>query len=186
MTNQGRLEVITGPMFSGKSEELMRRLRREKLAGRSVGLFKPLIDDRYEEDHVVSHNGAKMEAIRCEIPGLFMYGMDYDVVGIDEIQFFPERVRTVLNILIWSRRKIIVAGLDMTFRQEPFGIMPYLLSVAEDVQKLSAVCHRCGNDAYFTQRLVDGEPASFSGATVEVGGTESYEARCRNCFESRP
>lgn len=179
----GRLEVIAGPMYSGKSEELMRRLRRDKIAGRRVILFKPTIDDRFEEDFVVSHNGAVMEAIRASTGREVIWDSSFDVFGIDEIQFFDEYVVGAIKTLVEDGKKVIVSGLDMTFRRQPFGVMPELLSIAEVVTKLSAVCHSCGDDAYFTQRLTDGQPSKFSEPTVEVGGLDSYEARCRLCFE---
>lgn len=185
---QGRLEVIAGPMFSGKSEELMRRLRRDQIAGREVMLFKPMIDDRYEEDHVVSHNGAKMKAISvAKSEDLFWqaYGIS-QVVGIDEVQFMDDGIVRAALDLVAENKKVIVSGLDMTFRQEPFARMPELMALAESVTKLTAVCHSCGEDASFTQRLIDGKAASFAGDTVKVGGLDSYEARCRNCFRSAP
>lgn len=181
----GRLEVICGPMYSGKSEELMRRLRRNKIAGRKVILVKPRADDRYHSDHVVSHNGASMEAQACSVEDLMNVIEDADTVGIDEVQFYTEELIPVINTLVSNGKLVVVSGLDMTYRQEPFGIMPYLLSTAENVEKLAAICHKCGEDAYFTQRLDDGKPASFAGPTVSVGGLESYEARCRDCFEGK-
>lgn len=180
----GRLEVITGPMYSGKSEELMRRLRRDRIAGRRVVLFKPTIDNRFEEDYVVSHNGAVMEAIRADTGREVLWDTSFEVFGIDEIQFFDEHILGAIKVLVEDEKRVIVSGLDMTFRREPFGVMPELLSIAESVTKLSAVCHRCGDEAYFTQRLTDGHPSNFDEPTVEVGGLDSYEARCRNCFES--
>lgn len=178
----GRLEVITGPMFSGKSEELMRRLRRLQIAGYTVGLFKPDIDHRYKREKVVSHNGAEMSAITIRsVPDLYIQAIGYDVVGVDEIQFFDNVVSIVQDLT--KKSIVIVSGLDMTYRAEPFGDIPTLLAIAERIDKLSAVCHNCGADATRTQRLLDGKPAPFSGPTVQVGGIESYEARCVRCFE---
>lgn len=179
----GRLEVITGPMFSGKSEELMRRLRRAQIAGYNVGLFKPLIDSRYKKDKVVSHNGTEMKAHLVEGNDLPVNTIGFDFVGIDEVQFLDNVVESVQH-MTHRGQIVIVSGLDMTYRAEPFGTMPILLAIAERVDKLTAVCHSCGADATRTQRLVDGKPASFAGPTVQVGGIESYEARCVRCFET--
>jgi thymidine kinase len=171
-------------MFSGKSEEMIRRLRRAEIAGQRVVIFKPQIDDRYGVADVVSHAGARMRAIpvssvaevRARVQGC-------DVVGIDEVQFFePEVVATALELADRGQR-VVVAGLDQDFRRLPFGPMPELLAYAEFVDKLQAVCHRCGGPATTTQRLVDGAPAPYSGETVVVGAAEQYEARCRECHE---
>lgn len=183
----GRLEVIAGPMFAGKTEELIKRLHRAKIAKRKVLLVKTRIDDRYADNAVVSHNGVKMEACACELDELRnIVDDDVDVIGIDEVQFYNADIFNVIMDWIDEGRVVIVSGLDMTYRQEPFGIVPNLMACAEKVDKYTAICHRCGNEAYFTQRLVDDKPASFSGDTVVVGGLDSYEARCRNCFEYAP
>lgn len=180
------LEVICGPMYSGKSEELMRRLRRAQIAGRSTVLIKPMIDNRYSDEDVVSHNGLKMPAIALDtddLEGFYDVAGDYQVVGVDEIQFFGEWAQMAVNAIA-EYKTIIVSGLDMTFRQEPFGIMPNLLATGDSILKLTAICHKCGSEqGVYTQRLVDGAPAPFDGPTVVVGGMESYEARCRECFE---
>lgn len=177
----GRLEVITGPMFSGKTEELIRRIRRHKIAGRSVAVFKPDIDTRYSTNLVVSHNGAEIECYsitKDDVP-------DTDVIGIDEIQLFefPE----IMQHWVWNRvsegKVAIVAGLDMTFRREPFKPLPNLLATAHEITKLTAICQVCGNEACYTQRLTNGKPSSFDDDTIVVGGTESYEARCQQHFE---
>ena len=170
-------------MFSGKSEELIRRLRRAEIAGQRALIVKPLIDDRYDVGHVVSHAGAKMRAVTArngsEVARL---AGGYDAVGIDEVQFFDDGDRR------GDRRRssrggtrVVAAGLAQDFRGLPFGSMPTLLCVAEFVDKLEAVCHRCGGPATMTQRLVDGEPAPFDGETIQVGALDSYEARCRHC-----
>lgn len=180
----GRLEVVCGPMFSGKSEELMRRLRRARIAGKSVALFKPHFDKRYKHNRVVSHAGQEMDAILVSTAAtLPMDSLGYDVVGIDEVQFIDSIIDPILEM---TRRKqiVIVAGLDQTYRREPFGDIPTLLALADSIEKLTAVCHSCGADATLTQRLIDGHPAPFSGPTVQVGGLESYEARCRRCFQT--
>lgn len=170
-------------MFSGKSEELMRRLRRAQIAGKSVVLFKPEFDTRYKNFRVVSHSGQEMDAIQVSTAAtLPIDALGYSVVGIDEIQFIEDAIEPIL-MMAARGQIIIVAGLDQTFRREPFGDVPVLLALADRVDKLSAVCHSCGDDATLTQRLVNGKPALFTGPTVQVGGLESYEARCRRCFE---
>jgi thymidine kinase len=180
----GWLEVVCGPMFSGKSEELIRRLRRAEIAGQRVLIVKPKIDNRYDIAHVVSHAGAKMRAVAVEspadIPGLVE---GYDVIGVDEVQFFSPEIVLILDGLVEKGMRVLVSGLDQDFRGSPFGPMPELLCRAELVDKLQAVCHRCGGPATMTQRLVDGFPAPADGATIVVGALEQYEARCRNCHE---
>jgi thymidine kinase len=167
-------------MFSGKSEELIRRLRRAEIAGQRALIVKPQIDNRYDIGHVVSHAGAKMRAVAVEnpadIPGLVD---GYDVVGVDEVQFFAPEIVLVLD----GRLRVVACGLDQDFRGFPFGAMPELLCRAEIVDKLQAVCHRCGGPATMTQRLVDGAAAPADGATIVVGALEQYEARCRSCHE---
>jgi thymidine kinase len=180
----GWLEVVCGPMFSGKSEELIRRLRRAEIAGQRALIVKPRIDDRYDISHVVSHAGAKMRAVAvsrpAEIPGL---AVGYAVVGIDEVQFFAPSVVSAIEMLVGRGTRVVAAGLDQDFRGLPFGAMPTLLCLADFVDKLESVCHRCGGPATLTQRLVDGRPAPFSDATVQIGELDSYEARCRACYE---
>jgi len=178
----GWLEVVCGPMFSGKSEELIRRLRRAEIAGQRALIVKPQIDDRYDIGHVVSHAGARMRAVAVtrprEIAGL---ADGYDVIGIDEVQFFPQEIVDVIEALVECGTRVVASGLDQDFRGFPFGSMPDLLCRAELVDKLQAVCHRCGGPATMTQRLVDGLPAAADGATIVVGALDSYEARCRAC-----
>ncbi len=180
----GWLEVVCGPMFSGKSEELIRRLRRAEIAGQRALIVKPKIDNRYDIAHVVSHAGAKMRAVAVEspadIPGLVE---DYDVIGVDEVQFFAPEIVLILDGLVEKGMRVICSGLDQDFRGFPFGPMPELLCRAELVDKLQAVCHRCAGPATMTQRLVDGFPAPADGATIVVGALEQYEARCRSCHE---
>jgi len=180
----GWLEVICGPMFSGKSEEMIRRLRRAEIAGQRVVIFKPRIDDRYDAADIVSHAGARMRAIPVSsVAEVVEHANGFDVVGIDEVQFFePAIVSSALQLADRGVR-VVVAGLDQDFRRLPFGPIPDLLSYAEFVDKLQAVCHRCGGPATTTQRLVDGRPAPYSGETVLVGAAEQYEARCRGCHE---
>ncbi|HEX5450267.1 MAG TPA: thymidine kinase [Gaiellaceae bacterium] len=180
----GWLEVICGPMFSGKSEELIRRLRRAEIAGQKCLIVKPLIDDRYDVGHVVSHAGAKMRAVTAATSDeVLRLSTGYDAVGIDEIQFFNVEITETVDELVSRGVRVVAAGLAQDFRGLPFGAMPTLLCVAEFVDKLEAVCHRCAGPATMTQRLVDGKPAPFAGETIQVGALDSYEARCRACFE---
>jgi thymidine kinase len=180
----GWLEVVCGPMFSGKSEELIRRLRRAEIAGQKALIVKPRIDDRYDIGHVVSHAGAKMRAVAVARPEEILGIADgYDAVGIDEVQFFSHEIVAVIERLVDRGARVVVAGLDQDFRGLPFGSLPELLCRAELVDKLQAVCHRCGGPATMTQRLVDGRPATADGETIVVGALDSYEARCRACHE---
>ena len=180
----GWLEVVCGPMFSGKSEELIRRLRRAEIAGQRALILKPRIDDRYDIGHVVSHAGAKMRAVAVSGPSDVLALSDgYDAIGIDEVQFFPKEIVLVVDTLVERGFRVVVAGLDQDFRGLPFGAMPELLCRAELVDKLQAVCHRCGGPATMTQRLVDGSPAPADGDTIVVGALEQYEARCRSCHQ---
>jgi thymidine kinase len=181
----GWLEVICGPMFSGKSEEMIRRLRRAEIAGQRVVIFKPRIDDRYDATDVVSHAGARMRAVPVSSVAEIAAGAEgHEVVGIDEAQFLGDGIVEAALELADRGVRVVVAGLDQDFRRLPFGPMPELLSHAEFVDKLQAVCHRCGGPATTTQRLVDGRPAPYSGETVVVGAAEQYEARCRGCHEA--
>ena len=183
----GWLEVVCGPMFSGKSEELIRRLRRAELAGLRALIVKPLVDDRYDLGHVVSHAGVRMRAAtasRSEDVRRLAGG--YDAVGIDEVQFFDDGIVAVIEALVSRGARVVAAGLAQDFRAQPFGAMPTLLCVAEFVDKLEAVCHRCGGPATLTQRLLDGRPAPPEGETIQIGARDSYEARCRSCYVSRP
>jgi len=180
----GWLEVICGPMFSGKSEEMIRRLRRAEIAGRRVVIFKPRIDDRYDTADIVSHAGARMRGVAvASVSELTASARAFEVVGIDEVQFFPSEVVAAVLALADAGVRVVAAGLDRDFRRLPFGPMPELLAHAEFVDKLQAVCHRCGGPATTTQRLVDGRPAPYSGETIIVGANEQYEARCRECHE---
>ena len=183
--NGGWLEVICGPMFSGKSEEMIRRLRRAEIAGQRVVIFKPKLDDRYDAADVVSHAGARMRGVAVSSSReLGSHAQDAEVVGIDEVQFFDDEIVVVALALADAGVRVVAAGLDQDFRRLPFGPMPALLAHAEFVDKLQAVCHRCGGPATTTQRLVDGEPAPYSGETIVVGANEQYEARCRDCHQA--
>lgn len=181
----GWLEVICGPMFSGKSEEMIRRLQRAEIAGQRVVIFKPRIDDRYDADDVVSHAGVRMRGVPVgSVTELAARAAGHEVVGIDEVQFFEAGVVGAALSLADADIRVVAAGLDQDFRRLPFGPMPALLAHAEFVDKLQAVCHRCGGPATTTQRLVDGVPASYSGDTIVVGAAEQYEARCRDCHQA--
>lgn len=177
----GLIEVIAGSMFSGKTEELIRRLRRATIARQRVQVFKPHIDDRYAIKHVTSHAGNQFEATPVESASSILTLLDPDttVVGIDEAQFFDDQLSTVCCQLAERGVRVIIAGLDMDFRGEPFGPVPLLMAQAETVEKLHAICMVCGESASRTQRLIDGRPAHYNDPIVQVGGSESYEARCR-------
>ena len=178
---KGWIEVIAGCMFSGKSEELIRRVRRAKIARQKVQVFKSSLDTRYDEAKVVSHSGAKVEAISVDHPEEIIAKIDDDtqVVAIDEAQFFSEKIVDVIEFLADRGIRVIVAGLDLDFRGEPFGPMPALLARAEKVDKLTAICMVCGEEATRTQRIIDGKPASYYDPVVMIGAQEKYEARCR-------
>lgn len=181
--NKGRLEIICGSMFSGKSEELIRRIKRAQIAKQNVIAFKHSLDDRTTTEYVVSHNGSKFEGIPIEQPStiLAVTERDIDVVGIDEIQFFSNDIIPVICSLVDTGKRVIAAGLDLDFRGIPFGPMPTLMAIADETTKLKAICMVCGNEAHFTQRLVNGNPARFDDPVIMVGAEEAYQARCRSC-----
>jgi thymidine kinase len=185
ISNSGWIEVITGPMYCGKSEELIRRIKRVKIARQVIRVFKPLIDDRYSKSDIVSHSGASIEAVSVDHPEEILKKIDpaVEVVAIDEIQFFDEKIINVLEVLANEGKRVIVAGLDRDFRGEPFGPMPEIMARAEYVDKLHAICVICGNPATRTQRLINGEPASYNDPVILVGASEVYEARCRKCHQ---
>jgi thymidine kinase len=178
---QGSIEVICGSMFSGKTDELIRRLVRATIARQKVQVFKPAIDMRYAAEKVTSHAGADFDAIPVEKSAEIIVKLDDDitVVGIDEAQFMDQDVVRVAQELAELGKRVLVAGLDMDFRGEPFGPMPVLMSKAERVDKLHAICMVCGEEASRTQRLVNGKPARYDDPVVIVGAAELYEARCR-------
>lgn len=177
----GSLEVITGSMFSGKTDELIRRLRRARIARQAVQVFKPSIDARYQVDKVTSHAGGEFEATPVEHARAIQEQLlsETTVVGIDEAQFFDEAIVPVVHALADQGIRVIVAGLDSDFRGEAFGPMPVLMATAERVDKLQAICMICGQPASRTQRLIDGVPAHFDDPVIVVGASELYEARCR-------
>jgi thymidine kinase len=209
ITKSGWVEVVTGSMFSGKTEELLRRLRRAEIAGQEVAVFSPAVDDRYGKTTVGSHDGRTWEATVVGTDGegehehaddtdggetdgawaiydhLEARGADVDVVAVDEGNFFGPELVGVAESLADDGYRVVVCGLDTTFRGDPFEPMPRLMAVAEYVEKLQAICSVCGEPGTRTQRLVDGEPAHVDDPTVLVGAEESYEARCRNCHTLR-
>lgn len=178
---EGRIEVICGSMFCGKTEELIRRIRRAEIAQQKVQIFKPKLDDRFSKTDVISHSGHKAEAVAIEAPNEIIDQLDDDttVVAIDEAQFLDVSIIPIINALSEQGIRVIVAGLDMDFRGEPFGVMPQIMACAEDVTKLHAICMVCGEYASHTQRLVNGMPASYDDPIILVGAKERYEARCR-------
>lgn len=182
---KGWIEVITGPMFAGKSEELIRRIKRLEYAHKKTLVFKPKIDNRYSENEIVSHSKIKTRSINIETAQDILKYVDCDTeaVVIDEVQFLDHEIIHVAEDLANRGIRVIVAGLDRDFRGEPFQNMPDLLALAEDVTKLTAICMRCGAPATRTQRLVNGEPASYNDPIIIVGASESYEPRCRHCHE---
>jgi thymidine kinase len=182
----GWIELVCGSMFSGKTEELLRRIRRAEIARKKVQLFKPTIDNRYGLVRVASHDGIAREdaVVVCNAEDILRrLDVDTEVVAVDEVQFFDATIADVCDHLADRGLRVIVAGLDQDFRGEPFGPMPLLLARAERVDKLHAICVACGASASRTQRLIDGRPARYDDPVILVGGSESYEARCRNCHE---
>lgn len=182
---QGWVEVITGCMFAGKTEELIRRIKVLEFAKKRIKVFKPLTDNRYSNTLVVSHAGSSVESIvvASSIDILKHISDDLDVVAIDEVQFFDEGIVEVCDFLARKGIRVMAAGLDQDFRGEPFGIMPLLMTQAEFVTKLTAVCNTCGAPATRSQRIVNGLPASFDEPIILVGASESYEASCRHCHK---
>lgn len=191
----GRLEVVTGCMFSGKTEEMIRRLERVRIARGELLLFKPTIDDRYANNAIVTHYGREFAAYLLE-PGAESLEalkagageqslLTCSVIAFDEGNFFSEKLPQLCESLVKMGKRVIVAGLDLTFAGEPFGPMPTLMALADQVDKLQAVCVKCGGAATRSQRLVDHLPAPADGPVIKVGGTGSYEARCRACYQKR-
>ena len=178
---KGWIEVICGPMFAGKSEELIRRVKTLSYAHQKIVAFKPAIDNRYDKSAIASHDGEKYQAFAIKSAEDIrpLVESDVQVVAIDEVQFFKDSIVSICESLADRGVRVIVAGLDTDFRGEPFGVMPLLLARAEFVTKLSAACTVCGCAATRTQRLVDGKPANYDDPIILVGAKESYEARCR-------
>lgn len=182
---EGWIEVICGCMFAGKTEELIRRINVLSYARKNILVFKPKIDDRYSTTEIASHAGSKVPCIVISEAKEILDHVNYDtdVVAIDEVQFFDEDVVDICEYLADSGLRVMVAGLDKDFRGEPFGVLPDLLTRAEFVTKLTAVCAKCGAPATRTQRIINGKPASFNDPIVLVGAKEAYEPRCRHCHE---
>lgn len=179
-TNSGSIEVICGSMFSGKTEELLRRLKRAQIAKLTVEIFKPTTDTRYHETDVVSHNANSIKAISIDNSlSILFYVGNVQVVGIDEAQFFDTNLPDVCIKLANKGIRVLVAGLDMDFEGKPFGTMPALMAIAEDVTKVHAVCMRCGGSALYSYRLVDNKNQ------VLLGEKENYEPLCRNCYNKK-
>jgi len=180
--NMGWIEVVVGPMFSGKSEELIRRLRRAEFARQRVQIFKPAIDERYSANEIVSHSGLgiQSECVNSASEVMAKVQPRTEVVGIDEAQFLGDEIVDVCTQLANLGKRVIVAGLDTDYLGRPFEPMPRLLAMAEEITKLLAICVRCGNPAVHTQRLVESEEL------IVVGASGMYEARCRRCFETNP
>lgn len=183
----GKLTIVCGSMYAGKSEELIRLARRSLYARKKVQVFKPSIDDRYHQTMVVSHMGIQHEADTAKNVAELKAKIkkDTQVLLIEEVQFFDAKVVDLVVEMADRGMDVICAGLDQDFRRQPFGPMPQLMAVADEVIKLRAICMKCGNQASHTYRMVDGKPAHWDDPIVLIGATESYEARCRNCFEIR-
>lgn len=179
--HSGRIEVICGSMFCGKTEELIRRARRAIIAKQEIQVFKPSLDDRYGIERVTSHTGQVIEAQPVSKPGQILEQLrpSTTVVAMDEVQFFDETIVETIEQLTARGIRTILAGLDTDFRGEPFGAMPQLMCIAEEVTKLHAICVICGEEACRTQRLVNGQPARYDDPIIMVGAEEAYEARCR-------
>jgi thymidine kinase len=182
---KGSLEVICGPMFSGKSEELIRRLRRAEIAKQNVAVFKHAIDDRYNIENVTSHNGTKLPAHATDNGSHLLAKVqseNYTVVGIDEVQFYTHDIISTICTLVENGARVIIAGLDMDYRGVPFGPMPTLLAIADSVAKLKAICTECGADAHFSQLLENNKPTSTnSGPLIVAAASDKFTARCREC-----
>lgn len=181
----GWIEIVCGSMFSGKTEELIRRLRRAQIARQEIQVFKPAMDTRYAKQAIASHNGLQEKAhpVADSVAMRELIAADADVIAIDEVQFFDPAVVALCKALADAGKRVICAGLDMDFRGEPFGPIPQLLAVAERVDKLQAICVVCGAAASRTQRLIEGRPAYYDDPVVLVGASEVYEARCRACHQ---
>ena len=181
----GTLIVITGSMFAGKSEELIRQVRRALYARKKVQVFKSALDNRWDSAAIATHNGVRFEAIPVSSSADLerLVQADTEVIAIEEVQFFDEGIVALCDRWANEGRTVIAAGLDQDFRGQPFGFMPILLALADEVIKLRAICARCGQPASKTQRLVDGRPASWDEPTILIGAAERYEARCRRCHK---
>ncbi len=178
MSHRGRVEVICGSMFSGKTEELIRRMKRAQFAHQKVEIFKPAIDTRYSDDDVVTHEGVAIPSTPVEnSASILLLGSNSDVIGIDEAQFFDENLPSICNRLAEKGIRVIVAGLDVDYMGKPFGPMPNLCAIADEVMKVHAICVRCGSLAYISHRKVAGDQQ------VQLGATNEYEPLCRECYQ---
>lgn len=181
-----RFEIITGPMSCGKTEELLRRIRRLIIAKKKVKVVSPSIDTRAKRDCIESRNGLWLDTAKVKNAReiLDVVEKDDDVIAIDELQFFDKEIVNVINTLVIQGKRVIGTGLDLDFKGEPFGSMPELLAYADKVDKLTAICMKCGSEyAVRTQRLIDGEPADINSPLIMIGADETYEARCIDCWE---
>tara|TARA_B100000614_G_scaffold160372_1_gene142100 strand:+ start:2387 stop:2938 length:552 start_codon:yes stop_codon:yes gene_type:complete len=177
--NSGWIEIICGPMFSGKTEELIRRLIRAQIAKQNVAIYKPSVDNRYSEDYIVSHNQRKIKSLTIKSPSDILNNSEKsDVIGIDEAQFFDLSLIDICKELAQSGKRVVVAGLEKDFKAQPFGPMPQLLVDAEYVMKVNAICMKCGDPANFSKRITSEEKQ------VVIGEIDKYEPRCRNCFNT--
>jgi thymidine kinase len=184
--NGFKFELITGPMSCGKTEELLRRIKRAEIANKRLKVFSPSIDIRTHGDIISSRNGLYKTAIKVSSSKEILLNTDEDdeVIGIDELQFFDEEIINVIKSLVKSGKKVIGTGLELDFKAEPFGPMPLLLCYADRIDKLTAICMKCGSEyGNRTQRLINGKPADRKSPLIMVGGTEAYEARCAECYE---
>ncbi len=181
-----RFEIITGPMSCGKTEELLRRLRRLSIAKKKIKVISPIVDTRAKGDYIESRNGLWLDAFKVKnsLDILNVVEEDDDVIAIDELQFFDHNIVSVINKLVAQGKKVIGTGLELDFKAEPFGSMPELMCYADKVDKLTAICMKCGSEfANRTQRLIDGKPADKNSELIMIGADETYEARCLDCYE---
>lgn len=179
-------EMIAGPMSCGKTEELLRRVKRAIIAKKRIKIFFPVVDTRVKGDYIESRNGLVQDAIKVSDSKEILRFVDKEdqIIALDEVQFFDNGIADVVKQLLANGKKVIAAGLDLDFKAQPFGSMPELLCMADRVDKLSAICMKCGSDyANRTQRLVNGEPADVNSPLIMIGGDETYEARCMDCYE---
>lgn len=184
--NNFKFEIVAGPMSCGKTEELLRRIKRAIIARKKVKIFFPSVDTRVSGDYIQSRNGIMQDAVKIDKSTdiLNHVSADDEIIAIDEIQFFDNDIVSVVQKLMKQGKKIVASGLDLDFKRQPFGQMPTLLCMADRVDKLTAICMSCGSEyATCTQRLIDGEPADVSSPLIMIGGDETYEARCIDCYE---
>ena len=181
----GKLEVVCGSMFSGKTEELIKRLKRAMFRKQSIQVFKHSADSRYSSSFIFSHTGNKISSLSVQSSSEIIDSVseETEVVGIDEIQFFDMDIILAMDYLVRKGKSVIVAGLDLDFRGIPFGPIPYLMAIADEVTKLKAVCCKSGKDAYVSQRIINGKPAKYNDPVIMIGANDFYEARSRDHFE---